>query len=336
MATQPAVYATREIPDVGFDLLREDVDLHVWSSEGPPSQDHIKSQLSELNAAALVCMVSDNVSASVMDASPNLEVISTYSVGYDHIDLEAARKRRIKVGHTPGVLTETTADLTWALILAAARRVVEGHEYVADGEWNHWSPTNFLGRDVHGGTLGVVGLGNIGKAVVERAAGFDMRILYTGPRRQPQTKREFARKNIDISYVPLEETLQKSDVLTLHVPLNADTEHLISDSEFEIMRSNTILINASRGKVVDLTALDRALERDSIGAAALDVTEPEPLPGSHPVLDHQPEKLIITPHIGTSSYSTRRKMARMTAENVLYGLRGEPLQHDVFEDVTHL
>ena len=335
MATQPAVYATRDIPDMGFELLEDDFDLHVWPDDGPPSQEHIKSRLSELEASALICMVSDDISESVIDASPNLEVISAYSVGYDHIDLGAARKRDIKVGHTPGILTETTADLTWALILAAARRVVEGHEYVADGEWNHWSPTNFLGRDIHGGTLGVVGLGNIGKAVVERGAGFDVRILYTDSGRQPQTERQFARKSIDISHAPLEETLRKSDFLTLHAPLNADTEYLISDSELKQMGSNAILINASRGKVVDLAALDRALERDSIGAAALDVTDPEPLPRSHPVLDHEPEKLIVTPHIGTSSYPTRRKMARMTAENVLYGLRGEPLQHDVFDDVTH-
>ena len=327
--TKPTVYLTRDVPDVGKELLEPEFELVIWPENSPPPREHVVEELERTGATALFCNVSDVVDAEVLDASPNLEIVSTLSVGYDHVDVEAARERGISVGHTPGVLTETTADLAWALLMASARRVVEAHDQVRNDNWTAWGPTVLAGHDVHGGTLGVVGLGKIGSAVARRAAGFDMDVVYAHTSRQPEREREL--DGVDPEYVSHEELYERSDYVSLHVPLNEETRQIIGREELEAMSEDAVLVNTGRGELVDTDALDEALENDWIAGAALDVTDPEPLPGDHPLLRHEPEKLVVTPHIGSASIPTRSEMTRMAAENILASKRGEPLPNAVFD-----
>lgn len=332
MSETPTVYVTRQLPEVGLDRLRERYEVAVWEETLPPSKSHIREQLSALDAEGLVCLLSDDVDADVLDASPDLSVVSTFSVGYDHIDVAAAAEREVAVGHTPGVLTETTADLAWALLLSCARRTVEGHDYVEADEWEAWGPTLLTGADVHDATLGIVGLGKIGTAVARRGAGFEMDVLYTGRSRKPDREAELAEAGVDATFVDREELLADSDFVSLHVPLVADTEGYIGADELRRMSDDAILVNTSRGAVVDTDALDTALERGWIGRAGLDVTDPEPLPGDHPILRHAPERLVVTPHVGSSSVGTRNQMSEMTAANVEAGIEGQELPHSALRD----
>jgi glyoxylate reductase len=329
---RPVVYVTRAIPQVGLDLLEAECEVHVWDGTLPPGKDHIVERLAALEADGLLCLLSDPVDGEVLDASPNLDVISTFSVGYDHVDLDAAADRGVAVGHTPGVLAETTADFAWALLLATARRVVEGHEFVQDGEWETWGPRLLTGADVHGATLGVVGLGDIGTAVARRAAGFEMDVCYTSRRRKPEAEAELAAVGVEAEYVSQEDLLERSEFVSLHVPLTAETHHLLGEAELRRMREDAVLVNTSRGEVVDTDALDRALEAGWIGRAGLDVTDPEPLPADHPITRHCPETLVVTPHLGSASVGTRDEMARMAAANLLAGVRGDPLPNSAFDD----
>jgi len=332
VADDPTVYVTRQIPEAGLELLEGEVDLHVWDGKLPPGRDRIVSRLEALEADGLLCLLTDDVDGDVMDASPNLEVVSTFSVGYDHVDLDAARRRGIEVGHTPGVLSETTADFTWALLATAARRTVEGNEYVRSGEWETWGPKLLTGPDLHDATLGVVGMGNIGSAVARRSAGFDMDVLYADTGRNETAEEELAGYGVDAEFVDLEELLEGSDFVTLHVPLTADTRHMIGEAELRRMKDGAVLVNTSRGPVVDTGALDDALENDWIERAGLDVTDPEPLPADNPITRHVPEKLVVTPHIASASIGTRDRMARMAAENLLAGLAGDQLPNSALED----
>ena len=329
---EPTVYVTRQIPDAGLELLEESCDLHVWDGKLPPSKDHIIERLAELEADGLLCLLSDDVDGEVMDASPNLKVVSTFSVGYDHVNLDDAQERGIAVGHTPGVLSETTADFAWSLLMTTARRTVEGQEYVLDGEWETWGPKLLTGPDVHHATLGVIGLGNIGAAVARRAAGFEMEVLYSdvGPNEEAEADLEAA--GVDVTYVDQNELLERSDFVTLHVPLFESTHHLIGEAELRRMKEGAILINTSRGPIVDTEALDTALEKNWIERAGLDVTEPEPLPADHEITRHCPEKLVVTPHIASASIGTRNQMATMAAENLLAGIAGENLPNSALED----
>ena len=332
MSEKPVVYLTREIPQDGLDLLERHCEVHVWPDPIEPPHERLIERLSELEADALYCNVADTVDEAVLDASPNLRSIGTISVGYDHIDMEAARERGISVGHTPGVLAETTADLGWALLMAGARRIVESHRHVEAGEWETWGPTVLLGRDVHEATLGVVGLGRIGTEFARRAAGFDMDVVYSHTSPDETAEADLADDGIDAEYCELEELLDRSDFVSLHVPLLEDTYQLIGEAELRRMDEEAILVNTARGEIVDTEALVEALEKDWIGHAALDVSDPEPLEPSHPLMDYAPEKLTITPHIGSASTETRSEMAVMTAENVLAGLRGETPPYDAFAD----
>jgi glyoxylate reductase len=332
MSETPTVYVTRQLPEVGLDRLRERYEVVVRKETLPPSKSHIKEQLAALDAEGLVCLLSDDVDADVLDASPDLSVVSTFSVGYDHIDVAAAAEREVSVGHTPGVLTETTADLAWALLLSCARRTVEGHDYVEADEWEAWGPTLLTGADIHDATLGIVGLGKIGTAVARRGVGFDMDVLYTGRNRKPDREAELAEAGVDATFVDREELLADSDFVSLHVPLVPDTEGYIGADELRLMPDDAILVNTSRGAVVDTDALDTALERGWISRAALDVTDPEPLPGDHPILRHAPERLVVTPHVGSSSVGTRNEMSEMTAANVEAGIEGEELPHSALRD----
>jgi len=332
MTEQPTVYVTRAIPEAGLDQLRDRYDVVVRDETLPPSKEHIVSRLEELDAEGLVCLLSEEVDATVLDASPDLSVVSTFSVGYDHIDLTAAAERGIAVGHTPGVLTETTADLAWALLLTCARRTVEGHAHVAADEWETWGPTLLTGPDVHDATLGIVGLGKIGTATAKRAAGFEMDVLYSGPSRKPAREDELASFGVEATYVERQQLLAESDFVSLHVPLTEATEGLIGEAELGRMSEDAILLNTSRGEVVDTDALDEALRAGEIARAGLDVTDPEPLPADHPLFRHAPERLVVTPHIGSASIGTRNRMAEMVAACTEAGIEGEPLPHSALRD----
>lgn len=332
MADRPTVYVTRAIPDTGLDRLRERYEVIVWEQKLPPGKSHIESQLCEHDAEGLLCLLSDEVDADVLDASSDLAVVSTYSVGYDHVDLAAAAERDIAVGHTPGVLTETTADLAWSLLMACARRTIEGHDYVAADEWEAWVPTLLMGADVHDATLGIVGLGDIGAATARRAAGFYMEVLYTGRSRKPDREAELADHGVDATHVGLDDLLAESDFVSLHVPLTEETAGLIGEAELEAMAEDAVLVNTARGEVVDTDALDAALDAGEIDRAGLDVTDPEPLPADHRLLRHAPERLVVTPHIGSSSVATRGRMAEMAAANVEAGIEGEPLPNSALAD----
>ncbi|MEF8876266.1 MAG: D-glycerate dehydrogenase [Haloarculaceae archaeon] len=335
MTGRQTVYLTREVPQAGIDRLERACEVIVREGERPPPHDRLVERLAELEPEGLFCTVSETVDAAVLDASPALRVVGTMSVGYDHVDLAAAAERGVPVGHTPGVLSETTADLAWALLMAGARRVVEADRYVHEGEWETWGPKLLLGRDVHGATLGVVGLGDIGTALARRASGFDMDVLYSHTGRNEAAEAELAASGVDATFRDLDDLLARSDYVSLHVPLTDETTGLIGERELRLMDEGSVLVNTARGEVVDTDALDRALSEGWIRHAALDVTDPEPLPPAHPLLEHAPERLTVAPHIGSASVETRSEMATMTAENVIAGLRGESLPHSALADAGY-
>lgn len=314
--SRPRVFVTRRLPGDALGRLRAVAEVEVWPDDLPPPREALLAGVRE--ADGLICLLTDRIDAEVLDAAPRLRVISTMAVGYDHIDIAAATARGIPVGNTPGVLTETTADLAWALLLATARRVVEGDRFVREGRWRTWDPNLLLGYDVHGATLGVVGMGAIGQAVARRAAGFGMRVLYT---RRSGTNATIGER------VTLEKLLRESDFVSLHVPLTDETQHLIGERELRLMKPTAILINTARGPVVDQRALARALREGVIAGAGVDVTEVEPIPPDDPLLSAP--NVVILPHIGSASYATRARMADMAVENCIAGLEGRPLPHCV-------
>lgn len=255
-----------------------------------------------------------------MSASPRLKVISNMAVGFDNVDVREATRRGIPVGYTPGVLTETTADLAFGLMIASARRVVEGDKAVRAGNWKFWDPLGFLGEDIHDATLGIIGMGKIGTAVARRAKGFGIRILYNDP-----IRRRDAENELGVEYASLERLLSESDFVTIHTDLNPKTHHLINSKRLELMKKNSILVNTARGPIVNTRALFRALRDNRIRGAALDVTEPEPLPRTNPLLTLN--NVVVTPHIASASRATRTKMALLAADNLLAGLEGRRLPH---------
>jgi glyoxylate reductase len=312
------VFVCRRILDEGLRLVTEVADAEVWQEDLPPPREIILAGVKGVEG--ILALLTDKMDGEVMDAAgPQLKVISNYAVGYDNIDVPAATERGIKVGNTPGVLTETTADFAFALLMAAARRVVEGDSFTRSGRWKTWGPTLLLGQDVYGATLGLVGYGRIGRAVAKRAQGFDMRILYAD------------RSSDDAEYgaqaVALETLLRESDFVSLHVPLTEETHHLINEERLRLMKPTAVLINTARGPVVDHQALYEALVNGVIGYAALDVTEPEPVAADDPLLTL--DNVIVVPHIASASIATRGKMARMAAENLIAGLKGQRLPFGV-------
>lgn len=322
MAKKPKVFVTRKLP-AGLDLLEEETELKVSPEDRVLERkeliDHIKGQ------DALLCSLADRIDAEVMDAGEHLKVISNYAVGFDNIEVAEATKRGIAVTNTPGVLTETTAELVWALLMAVARRIAEADRFLRSGKWQGWAPMLFLGRDIWGKVLGIVGLGRIGTAVAKRAKGFNMEILYYSPRRKQKLERE-----LGVEYVPLEELLRRSDFVTLHMPLLPDTYHLIGERELELMKTTAFLINASRGPVVDENALIKALQEGKIAGAALDVYEKEPeVPSALKELSNA----VLVPHIGSASVETRTKMAMVAIENLLAVLKGKVPQNLVNPEV---
>ncbi|MBE2220207.1 MAG: D-glycerate dehydrogenase [Anaerolineae bacterium] len=317
---KPKVYVTRHLPKVALAKLVETCDVEIWDEEFPPDYDLLTEKVADKDG--LVCLLTDKIDADLMDAGPNLKVISQVAVGYDNIDVPAATARQIPVGNTPGVLTDATADFAFALLMAAARRVVEGVDYVRADKWQTWGLTLLLGQDIAGATLGIVGMGRIGQAMAKRAAGFDMRLLYTSRQRKPE-----AEAKLGAAYVDFDTLLQESDFISLHVNLTDKTRGLFGAEAFGKMKETAVLINTARGPVVDSDALYDALKEGQIGYAALDVTDPEPLPVDHKLLTLP--NIIIVPHIASATITSRTKMAMMAVENVIAGVKGEPLPFPV-------
>ena len=314
----PHVFVARRIPDAGLVPIQAAANAAIWPADLPPSR-------SELLAAVAGCMgvltlLTDRVDVEFLErAGPGLRVVSNYAVGYDNIDVRACAERGVAVGNTPGVLTETTADFAFALMMAAARRIPEAARYVQDRHWQTWGPLLFLGSDLHGATIGIVGFGRIGQAVARRAKGFGMTILYSS-----RTAVDPAiEADLGAAYVSLPELLARSDFVSLHVNLSADTRHLIDAAALALMKPTAILVNTARGPVIDSAALAVALRRGLLAGAALDVTDPEPIRSDDPLLDL--DNCLIVPHIASATRATRGRMAEMAAANLIAGIRGEPL-----------
>ncbi|MBI3172446.1 MAG: D-glycerate dehydrogenase [Chloroflexi bacterium] len=317
---KPKVFVTRPVPDRGLDVIKNFCDADVWTDELPPSREALLERVRGVEG--ILSLLTDRIDGEVMDAAgPQLKVVSNQAVGFDNIDVAAATQRGIPVGNTPDVLTDATADFAFALMMAAGRRIVEGERYVRAGKWKTWSPSLLLGVDFKGATLGLVGFGRIGKAMARRAAGFDMRVIYYDPL---ETKPP---ADVKATHVDMETLLEDSDFISLHTPLTADTRRLIDAAALAKMKPTAVLVNTSRGPVVDLDALYEALKVKRIFAAALDVTEPEPLPMDHPLLTL--ENALIVPHIASASKTTRDKMSWMAAQNLIAGLKGEHLPNCV-------
>jgi len=317
MPDKPKVFVTRIIPDAGLRLIRERCEADVWPDLNPPSRAELMSRAGQIDG--IVSLLTDGMDAEFMDAAPRLRVISNYAVGYDNVDVPAATQRGIPVGHTPGVLTETTADFAFTLLMATARMVVQGMDYVRAGKWTTWGPLLLLGQDVHHAALGLVGLGRIGTEMAKRAKGFDMRVIYFDAFRQQDKEAE-----LGIEFLPLEDVLRQADFVSLHTPLTPETHHLMNARTLALMKPTAILVNTSRGPVIDPDALYDALKSGAIGAAGLDVTEPEPLPADHKLLTL--DNLVVAPHIASASVATRDAMAVLAAENLFAGLEGRALQ----------
>jgi glyoxylate reductase len=302
------VFVTRQLPGPALDRLRSIHEVEVWPQRLPPSAEEFAAGAAE--AAGLLTLLTEKVDAALLERSPQLRAIANYAVGYDNIDLAATAARGIPVGNTPDVLTDATADLTFALLLAAARKLPEAIDAVRTGDWVTWEPGQYLGAAVFGATLGIVGFGRIGRAVARRASGFDMTVVHTGAAGDS-----------------FETLLERSDFVSLHCPLTPETYHLIDGAALARMKPAAILINTARGPIVDQSALRAALIAGEIAGAALDVTDPEPLVRDDPLFDAP--NLIVTPHIGSATRDAREQMAELAVDNLLAGLDGRPMPHQV-------
>ena len=301
-------------------MVRNFCDVDLWGDELPPSRGELMRRVQGVDG--ILSLLTDRIDGEVMDAAgEGLKVISNHAVGFDNVDVAAATVRRIPVGNTPDVLTDATADFAFTLMMSAGRRVLEADRFVRQGKWKTWSPLLLLGAELHGATLGLAGFGRIGRAVAKRAMGFDMRVIYYDPN-EPKPE-----PGIQASRVDFETLLAESDFLSLHTPLTPDTRHLIDSAALSKMKPTAVLVNTSRGPVVDTDALYDALKEKRIFAAGLDVTEPEPLPADHPLLTL--ENVTVMPHIASASTRARDQMSWMAAQNLIAGLKGERLPNCV-------
>jgi lactate dehydrogenase-like 2-hydroxyacid dehydrogenase len=323
---RPRVLVTRIIPDEGLAPVRAACDVDLWEDELPPPRDELLRRVA--GADGLLSLLTDRVDDELLDAAgPQLRVVSNFAVGFDNIDVPACTRRGIPAGNTPGVLTETTADLAFTLLAAAARRLPEAVDYVRDGRWRTWGPMLLMGVDLHGATLGIVGFGRIGRELARRGRGFGMRILYHDVHpASPEDEVELGATRVE-----LDRLLREADFVSLHVNLTDETRHLIDAHALRAMKPTAVLVNTSRGPVVDTDALADALAAGEIFAAGLDVTDPEPLPADHRLVAMP--NCIVLPHIASASRVTRGRMAAIAAANLLAGLRGERLPHPVNPDV---
>ena len=302
------VFVTRQLPGPALDRLRSIHEVEVWPERHPPSAEEFAAGAAD--AAGLLTLLTEKVDAALLERCPHLRAIANYAVGYDNIDLVATAARGIPVGNTPDVLTDATADLTFALLLAAARKLPEAIDAVRTGDWVTWEPGQYLGAAVFGATLGIVGFGRIGRAVARRASGFDMTVVHTGAGGDS-----------------FEKLLERSDFVSLHFPLTRETYHLIDGAALARMKPTAILINTARGPIVDQSALRGALIGGEIAGAALDVTDPEPLAADDPLFDAP--NLVVTPHIGSATHDAREQMAELAVDNLLAALDGRPMPHQV-------
>jgi lactate dehydrogenase-like 2-hydroxyacid dehydrogenase len=317
----PLAVVTRRIPAQALEPLREACELRYWDKDDPIPRATLLEWVNGVDG--LYCLLTETIDDELLDAAgPSLKVVSTMSVGYDHIDVAACTARGIAVGNTPGVLTDTTADLAVGLLLAAARRLPEAIDSVRNGEWTTWKPMWLTGQDVFNSTVGIVGLGRIGAATARRLQGFGCHILYTGHKPKPEIAGP-----LQAEYVEFDNLLERSDFVSVHVPLTPETRHMFNADAFRRMKPTAVFVNTSRGGVVDQDALHAALVNKEIFAAGLDVTDPEPLPPDHPLLSLP--NCVILPHIGSASIATRTRMAIMAAENLIAGVTGNPLPNPV-------
>lgn len=315
---KPRVVVARKPPGPALNRLIEQCDTWLWEEDRTMPRDLLLEKVRD--AEGLYVMIFDQVNEELLQAAPHLKVVSTMAVGTDNIDLQACTARGIPVGYTPGVVTEATADLAMTLMLALSRRIVEAAQYVKNRRWKHWSPTLMISHDLFGKTLGIIGMGRIGQAIARRARGFDMTILYHT--RQPKPEAEEA---YGVKYRSLDDLLAESDIILLVLPLTGETRYMINDEAFAKMKPSALLVNVARGAIVDSQALYRALSSGRIRGAALDVTDPEPIPEDDPLLTL--DNCLIVPHVGTSTWETRARMTEISVENLLRGLRGERLLH---------
>jgi len=306
---------TRRLPQPALDIIRPIADFTLWDREDvPPSRQVLLREVTQVDG--LLSLLTDRIDGEVMDAAPRLRVVSNFAVGFDNIDIPAATQRRIVVTNTPEVLTETVADFAFCLMLAAARRLVEGDRYARDGKWKTWEPLLLAGQDMYRATLGLIGLGRIGSAVARRAKGFEMRVMYYDPFR-----REDLEQSLQIEYRPFTDVLRQADFISVHVPLSEQTRHLIGRDQFSMMKPTAVFVNTSRGPVVDQQALAEALAARRIFAAGIDVFEREPVPTDDPLLAQG--NAIVAPHIASASIPTRIRMATLAAENLVAVLQGK-------------
>ena len=314
---KPKVYITRRIPESGINMVREHCDVTVHPSEEPVQSDELMLQVTDKDG--IICLPGDKIDKALMEVAPHLRVISTFSVGFEHIDVQEATKRGIYIGYTPGILTNATADLAFALLLSMARKISQCDQFVRDGNWKAMgSPLHLFGTSVWGTTLGIIGLGRIGKAMAHRAKGFNMKVLYTDGVRLTPTEE----KDLGIEYRLLDELLQESDFVSLHTPLTPDTRHLINAEKLKLMKPTAILVNTARGAVIDEQALAKALKEHRIAGAGLDVYEKEPIDPKNPLLAL--DNVVLVPHMGSATTQTRSAMSELAARNLLAVLQGTP------------
>lgn len=317
---KPKVLVTRRLPEVILAEYKKQADVEVWDEETPIPYNIMLEKVR--GKEGLVCLLSDKVDQKIIDAGASLKVISTIAVGFDNIDIQEAAAHGIRVGNTPGVLTDATADLAFSLLMAAARRLGEGMDYVRQGKWKTWGLTLLMGQEVYGRTIGIIGMGRIGQAMAKRAKGFNMRILYSGHHRVGQLE-----EDLKAEFCPLDDLLRESDYISLHANLKDETRGLIGEREFNLMKPTAILINTARGAMVDQDALYHALKDGKIAYAALDVTDPEPMSPDDRLLTLP--NIIVVPHIGSATVNTRMTMCRMALQNLAAGLKGEKLPYPV-------
>jgi len=321
---KPKVFVTRVIREKGLELVRQNCQADIWPKELPPNRETLLERVRGVDG--LLCLLTDRIDGEVMDAAgPGLKVISNHAVGFDNIDVTAATTRGIPVGNTPGILTDATADMAFALMMAAGRRVMEAEKFLRAGKWKTWGPSMLLGVDFAGATLGIIGFGRIGQAMAKRATGFDMRVLYYDPSASD------SKSSLPAVSTDLDTLLAESDFISLHVPLTSETRHMVNTDFLSKMKPNAVLVNTARGGVLDQSALYETLKEKRIFAAALDVTDPEPLPLDSPLLEL--DNCIIVPHIASASVQSRDMMSFLSAKNLLAGLNGERLPHCVNPEV---
>ena len=327
MPAKPKVFVTRIIPDAGLRRIKEHCDAEVWPDPLPPPHDVLRQKVAGCHG--LVSLLTDRIDGPLLDAAQRLKVVSNYAVGFNNVDIPAATARGVAVGNTPGVLTDATADMAFCLLIAAARRLVEGHAYSLSGKWKTWEPLGHLGQDLAGRALGIVGLGRIGQALAKRCrGGWDMNVIYHDVYRN-----EAAEKAIGARQVDFDTLLRESDFVSVHTDLNETTRGMFNAAAFAKMKRTAVLVNTARGPIIDQKALYEALKSGTIFAAGLDVTDPEPPDTNDPLLELP--NAIIAPHIASATVGTRNAMAEICANNLIAGLTGQPLPAWVNPEVAH-